>query len=99
METNGFADVTWEDAGSGAPAQGPDGTFGNDGHPANDSKRRDSSGLGGVPGDEMDRAGVGSHTLGCDVSTPIKENDGTKDSYVSYLVTTNVCTVFTLFHI
>jgi sorting nexin-4 len=27
----------------------------------------------------------------CTVSDPLKENDGTKDSYVSYLITTNVC--------
>ena len=29
--------------------------------------------------------------LECSVDSPIKENDGTKDAYVSYLVTTHVC--------
>lgn len=29
--------------------------------------------------------------LECTVSEPHKENDGTKDAYVSYMITTNVC--------
>ncbi|KAH6711367.1 putative sorting nexin-4 [Leptodontidium sp. 2 PMI_412] len=37
----------------------------------------------------MDLAGVGEGVLECTVTQPIKENDGTKDAYVSYLVTTN----------
>ncbi len=41
--------------------------------------------------DDLDLAGVGNATLECTVTQPIKENDGTKDAYVSYLVTTHVC--------
>ena len=41
--------------------------------------------------DQVDLAGVGTGRLDCDVDSPLKENDGTKDSYVSYLVTTQVC--------
>ena len=41
--------------------------------------------------DELDLAGVGTARLECTVTQPMKENDGTKDAYVSYLVTTNVC--------
>ncbi len=41
--------------------------------------------------DPLDLAGVGDGILNCEVTNPIKENDGTKDAYVSYLVTTNVC--------
>jgi len=37
----------------------------------------------------LDLAGVGDGTLECTVTSPIKENDGTKDIFVSYLVTTN----------
>ncbi|KAG9230844.1 putative sorting nexin-4 [Amylocarpus encephaloides] len=37
----------------------------------------------------MDLAGVGDGTLECTVSSPLKENDGSKDAYVSYSVTTN----------
>ena len=29
--------------------------------------------------------------LKCTVGTPIKEGDGSKDAFVSYLITTNVC--------
>lgn len=51
------------------------------------------------PGHTMDGAGtshahnahgLGPETLDCVVGTPIKENDGTKDAFVSYLITTNV---------
>lgn len=33
---------------------------------------------------------LGSERLECIVDTPIKENDGTKDAFVSYLITTSV---------
>ena len=46
----------------------------------------------GQAADEVDLAGIGQHgRLDCTVDTPLKENDGTKDAYVSYLVTTHVC--------
>ena len=40
--------------------------------------------------DAVDLAGIGSGYLECEVGSPLKENDGTKDAFVSYLVTTNV---------
>ena len=40
--------------------------------------------------DHVDLAGIGDGVLDCTVDTPLKENDGTKDAYISYLVTTNV---------
>jgi hypothetical protein len=40
--------------------------------------------------DPLDLAGTGGGTLECTVTSPIKENDGTKDVFVSYLVTTHV---------
>ena len=40
--------------------------------------------------DDVDLAGIGGGRLDCTVDTPLKENDGTKDAYVSYLVTTQV---------
>lgn len=33
---------------------------------------------------------IGREKLECTVGSPIKENDGTKDAFVSYLVTTHV---------
>lgn len=35
--------------------------------------------------------GAGAEKLECTVGQPIKENDGTKDAFVSYLITTHVC--------
>lgn len=39
---------------------------------------------------EKDAPALGTETLECTVGTPIKENDGTKDAFVSYLITTHV---------
>jgi sorting nexin-4 len=40
--------------------------------------------------DAVDLAGIGDGVLECAVDAPLKENDGTKDAYISYLVTTHV---------
>jgi sorting nexin-4 len=40
--------------------------------------------------DAVDLAGIGDGVLECSVDAPLKENDGTKDAYISYLVTTHV---------
>lgn len=40
--------------------------------------------------DAVDLAGIGEGVLECEVGSPLKENDGTKDAYISYLVTTHV---------
>lgn len=40
--------------------------------------------------DAVDLAGIGDGRLDCTVDSPKKENDATKDAYVSYLVTTHV---------
>ncbi|KAL5340793.1 hypothetical protein BJX70DRAFT_94709 [Aspergillus crustosus] len=56
-------------------------------------KRRMSSaseaGQAGPHADALDLAGVGDGVLECRVDSPMKENEGTKDAYISYLVTTN----------
>lgn len=45
----------------------------------------------GEGAEPVDLAGIGeSGRLDCIVSSPLKEHDGTKDAYVSYLVTTDV---------
>lgn len=45
----------------------------------------------GDQADQVDLAGIGRDgILEVTVDTPLKENDGTKDAYVSYLVTTHV---------
>lgn len=44
----------------------------------------------GRGGDALDLAGVEDGVLQCQVDCPQKENDGTKDVFVSYQVTTHV---------
>lgn len=55
------------------------------------------------PGHTMDGPGtsiahepnvLGDEKLRCIVSTPLKESDGTKDTFVSYMITTHVCLFF-----
>lgn len=59
-------------------------------------KRRQSSHADSRPptdniGDAVDNAGIGKDGyLDCNVDKPLKESEGTKDVYVSYLVTTHV---------
>ncbi|KAL8774729.1 MAG: hypothetical protein Q9209_000668 [Squamulea sp. 1 TL-2023] len=44
----------------------------------------------GEGADAVDIAGIGANArLDCTVSSPLKEHDGTKDAYISYLVTTD----------
>ncbi|KAL9030284.1 MAG: hypothetical protein Q9196_001581 [Gyalolechia fulgens] len=44
----------------------------------------------GEGAEAVDIAGIGEYgRLDCNVSSPLKEHDGTKDAYVSYLVTTD----------
>ena len=38
----------------------------------------------------MQADALGSEQLECIVSSPVKENDGSKDAFVSYLITTHV---------
>ncbi len=59
---------------------------------SSNGKRRMSTPLPqtGQNADAVDLAGIGDGRLDCIVDTPLKENDGTKDAYVSYLVTTHV---------
>ena len=100
MEEEGaFNSVTWE-RDEQPPEQTEDST---PSPPRNDttlpirstsqSKRSQSSHdeqQAGPQADGVDLAGVGDGVLDCTVDTPLKENEGTNEAYVSYLVTTNV---------
>ena len=64
------------------------------GHDANGKRRMSSAHeepQAGPRADAVDLAGIGDGVLECQVDSPLKENDGTKDAYISYLVTTHVC--------
>ena len=44
----------------------------------------------GANADAVDLAGIGEGVLECTVDAPQKENDGTPNAYVSYLISTHV---------
>jgi sorting nexin-4 len=97
MEDDEFSNVSWQRPPHGNTEEAGESSGGvrNENGPSNGSRVGQASEESRSPlgGDHLDLAGVGSGTLECTVSSPIKENDGTKDSYVSYLVTTHVCTL------
>ena len=92
---NDFDSVSWRNdpdidssrpSTAGASQEGM--TYG--GNSSGKRKANHSSAQAGTDADAVDLAGIGDGRLDCTVDTPLKENDGTKDAYVSYLVTTNV---------
>lgn len=93
-----FDSVSWKhDADSDASRPTTSGTdaedpSGFDNETDTNGKRRMSSAheepQAGTLADAVDLAGVGDGELECRVDTPLKENEGTKDTYISYLVTT-----------
>ena len=98
MENDDFSNVSWQsdrsaknpetETTSPSAETEPDMGGGNQ-----NGKRSGSAGPLGHNADALDLAGVGEGSLECTVTAPIKENDGSKDAYVSYLVTTNVCCI------
>ncbi|KAI9039960.1 sorting nexin-4 [Aspergillus affinis] len=94
-----FDSVSWRhDAGSDASGSRPT-TSGTDAeepsglhHDVNGKRRMSSAGhepQAGPLADAVDLAGIGDGVLECQVDSPLKESDGTKDAYISYLVTTH----------
>ena len=92
-----FDSISWRnepDSGNSGPSTaGPSNsdarTFG---HGSNGKRRISRSPpQSGQNADGVDLGGIGDGRLDCTVDTPLKENDGTKDAYVSYLITTHVC--------
>lgn len=76
-----FSNVTWSD------------------HVHDQAQRSAAAAAAEAPARAVEEAGnsstqpLGREKLECTVGAPIKENDGTKDAFVSYLVTTHVCFV------
>ena len=94
-----FDNVSWRnDAHSDASRPTTAGTDSEDPVPPGpdvNGKRRMSTAedetQAGPLADPVDLAGIGDGVLECAVDSPLKENEGTKDAYISYLVTTHVC--------
>lgn len=93
---NDFDSISWRnDPGSDSSrpnTAGPSDAYDRNGRSSAGGKRRESisSPSIGENADGVDLGGIGNGRLDCTVNTPLKENDGTKDAYISYLVTTHV---------
>lgn len=92
---NDFDSVSWqnESDGDGLHNAAEDRDTRDQNHGMSSPGRRKSasdSGQAEQDADDVDLAGIGNGTLDCKVNSPLKENDGTKDAYVSYLVITEV---------
>ena len=88
---NDFDSVSWQNEGDGETSRPATSQEDHGSSSAGKRKARDTSAQAGIYADGVDLAGVGGGRLDCTVSAPLKENDGTQNAYVSYLVTTNVC--------
>lgn len=97
-EHDDFDSVSWKhDPDSDASRPTTSGTDAEESHRFDadtNGKRRMSSAheepQAGSLADAVDLAGIGDGVLECQVDSPLKENDGTKDAYISYLVKTHV---------
>jgi sorting nexin-4 len=88
MDNDDFANVSWQSDRAGQ-AERPAASSGERSGGDSATAEQVHAQLGNNA-DAMDLAGVGDGTLECTVTQPLKENDGSKDAYVSYLVTTTV---------
>ncbi|KAF5871609.1 putative vacuolar targeting protein atg24 protein [Botrytis fragariae] len=82
MDHDDFANVEWQNNQRGHSQSDDEGE-------GPDTNRKSGETQAGPNADALDLAGVGEGVLECTVGSPIKENDGTKDAFVSYLVTTH----------
>lgn len=84
IEQDDFSSVSWHSDRMAAGEQSP-GAASADFDPRDHSNGNQSADAG-----HPDAAAIGSEVLECTVSHPLKENEGAKDVFVSYLVTTYV---------
>ncbi|KAK0618530.1 sorting nexin-4 [Bombardia bombarda] len=94
IDQDNFSNISWHSEQNTGPATGPSTSSSHEpSSPQYPLGRPD----GARPGEaDLDVGpGHGGEILDCTVSDAHKENDGTKDAYVSYLITTN--TTFTTF--
>ncbi|KAK0734867.1 hypothetical protein B0T26DRAFT_689875 [Lasiosphaeria miniovina] len=105
MEQDNFSNISWHSEQNLGPAHGTgpstsspshdhDHDHDHNGHEYGGGARADGA-RAGASDAGLEPAGHSGEILECVVSEPHKENDGTKDAYVSYLITTN--TTFSTF--
>lgn len=88
---NDFDSVSWQNEGESDFSRPNTAPSKHISKPSGNAEATTEQEQAGPYADPVDLAGVGSGRLDCNVDSPLKENDGTKDAYVSYLVTTHVC--------
>lgn len=90
-EQDTFSNISWH---SEQPTHAAGPSTSAPGEPANSPSYSRSGPNAARTGDDhqaaLEPGHAGGEILECTVSEPRKENDGTKDAYVSYLITTNV---------
>ncbi|ROT39343.1 hypothetical protein SODALDRAFT_378442 [Sodiomyces alkalinus F11] len=85
IEQDDFSNVSWH---SERPSEGSS-AISEPSHAHSDVDASDSNGHSGPdPSGLGPSAGLGGEVLECTVSSPLKENEGSKDVFVSYLITT-----------
>ncbi|KAI9886397.1 MAG: pheromone processing endoprotease [Watsoniomyces obsoletus] len=100
MDSGDFDSITWANDGDANEPRPSSPSSRQRGRPSSNGKQRatttttnttntPTSPQAGRNADALDLAGVGEGRLDCTVSSPQKENEGTKDAFVSYLVTTH----------
>lgn len=89
---NDFDSVSWKDEHDDDGLRAVGGESSSAVHDINGKRRASEGGEDDTnPEDEhADDPGFEDGVLECTVGTPLKENDGTKDAYISYLITTHV---------
>ena len=88
---NDFDSVSWQNEAASKSGNVDNGPAGGSSGPGPGATRSNSiPQQTGNTADAVDLGGIGDGKLECAVNSPLKENDGTKDAYVSYLVTTDV---------
>ncbi|MCJ1338775.1 intercellular trafficking and secretion [Bachmanniomyces sp. S44760] len=87
---NDFDSVSWQNEAASKSGNVDNGPAGGSSGPGPGATRSNSiPQQTGNTADAVDLGGIGDGKLECAVNSPLKENDGTKDAYVSYLVTTD----------
>ncbi len=94
MDQDNFSNISWHSeqnpdlAGPSTSASTARDPASNNG--ADHSKNRSDGHRTADHGGHLEGGHLAGEVLECVVSEPHKENDGTKDAYVSYLITTHV---------
>jgi sorting nexin-4 len=92
MDHNNFSNISWHsEQGAGPAGASAEATSSRDAGSAENHRPTRPDGGRTVEGEDANlQPAHGGEILECTISEPHKENDGTKDAYVSYLITTHV---------